>query len=154
MHKHKECTNSSFPSHHPLVSWWLSPVVTEKQSLSPDLELTSLGHVLDAFERFILLTIHVQPIHFQSWWRREKHQEFIRLMCYWNRTNTRVNYLAWWWRALLEMFQLKPLQRFQQEIPKAPKALFAPSLVLPLHSVSHCKTYFHKCVNPWWNLKN
>lgn len=56
-----------FPITSPLslmVAQWLSPVVTEKQSLSPDLELTSLGHVLDAFERFILLTIHVQPIHF------------------------------------------------------------------------------------------
>lgn len=51
------------PSHHPSVSWWLGPVVTE--SLCPDLELASLGHVLDAFERFVLLTIHVQPVHLQ-----------------------------------------------------------------------------------------
>lgn len=31
--------------------------------LCPDLELARLRHVLDAFERFILLTVHIQTIH-------------------------------------------------------------------------------------------
>lgn len=31
-----------------------------------DLELAGFGHVLDAFERFVLFSIHVQPVYLQS----------------------------------------------------------------------------------------
>lgn len=34
--------------------------------LCSDLELSSLGHVLDSFEGFVLLTVHIQPVHLQS----------------------------------------------------------------------------------------
>lgn len=34
--------------------------------LCSDLELASLGHVLDSFEGFVFLTIHVQPVDLQS----------------------------------------------------------------------------------------
>lgn len=43
-------------------------LVRDSQSivpLRPNLELSSLGHVLDAFERFVFLTVHVQSVHLQ-----------------------------------------------------------------------------------------
>lgn len=38
----------------------------ERGHLGSDLEFASLGHVFDAFERFVLLAVHVQPIYFQT----------------------------------------------------------------------------------------
>lgn len=63
------------PSHiSPSVSWWFGPLVTEWPSLCPHLELASLCHVLDAFERFIFLTVHVQPVHLQPCWTTRRHK--------------------------------------------------------------------------------
>lgn len=47
-------------SHVGLVRYWQSIV-----ALRPNLELSSLGHVLDAFERFVFLAVHVQSVHLQ-----------------------------------------------------------------------------------------
>lgn len=44
----------------------------ERGGLGPDLEFASFGHVFDAFERFVLLAIHVQPIYLQTCWVRKK----------------------------------------------------------------------------------
>lgn len=44
----------------------------ERGRLGSDLEFASLGHVFDAFERFVLLAVHVQPIYFQTCWVRKQ----------------------------------------------------------------------------------
>ena len=36
------------------------------RSLGPDLEFARLGHVLDAFEWFVFLAVHVQAIYLQA----------------------------------------------------------------------------------------
>lgn len=38
----------------------------ESRRLGSHLKFARLGHVFDAFERFVLLAIHVQPIYFQT----------------------------------------------------------------------------------------
>ncbi len=59
-----------------LVPSLLHPLFTVNQSnygmqeerghLGADLKFAGLGHVFDAFERFVLLAIHVQPVYFQT----------------------------------------------------------------------------------------
>lgn len=59
----QEFTGSPFHYFLPLPG--RPPGGLDQQSLCSHLELSGLGHVLDAFEGFILLPIHVQPVHLQ-----------------------------------------------------------------------------------------
>lgn len=57
------------PSPHPVTPQSCVGLVRRLQSIAalrPNLELSSLGHVLDAFERFVFLTVHVQSVHLQA----------------------------------------------------------------------------------------
>jgi hypothetical protein len=38
-----------------------------------DLELAGFGHVFDAFKGLVLLPVHIQTVHFESW--RERGRE-------------------------------------------------------------------------------
>lgn len=59
----------------------------ERGPLGSDLEFASLGHVFDAFERFVLLAVHVQPIYFQTCRVRKRKANMsvaIRSICMWH----------------------------------------------------------------------
>lgn len=47
------------------------------QSLGPHLEFPRLGHVLDAFERFVFLAVHVQPIYLQAFGTKEEREQSV-----------------------------------------------------------------------------
>lgn len=56
------------PSPHLITPQSRVGLLRDSQSivdLCPNLELSSLGHVLDAFERFVFLTVHVQSVNLQ-----------------------------------------------------------------------------------------
>lgn len=52
------------PQPHP-PDGGLVPSSRSSRASCPDLELAGFGHVLDAFERFVLLSVHVQPVDLQ-----------------------------------------------------------------------------------------
>lgn len=58
----------------------------ERGRLGSDLEFASLGHVFDAFERFVLLTVHVQPIYLQTCWVRKQkaNMSVAKNVCIWH----------------------------------------------------------------------
>lgn len=45
----------------------------ERGGLGSDLEFAGFGHVFDAFERFVLLAIHIQPVYLQTCWVRKQN---------------------------------------------------------------------------------
>lgn len=47
------------------------------QPLGPHLEFACLGHVLDAFERFVFLAVHVQPIYLQAFGTKEEGEQSV-----------------------------------------------------------------------------
>lgn len=68
MHLHRECT---IATPFPIFSVFISSIGAEAREqraepLCPHLEFAGLGHVLDAFEWFVFLPVHIQPIHLQS----------------------------------------------------------------------------------------
>lgn len=58
----------------------------ERGPLGSDLEFASLGHVFDAFERFVLLAVHVQPIYFQTCQMRKRkaNMSVAKHACMWH----------------------------------------------------------------------
>lgn len=47
------------------------------QRSGPHLEFPRLGHVLDAFEGFVLLSVHVQAIYLQPFRTKEEREQSV-----------------------------------------------------------------------------